>query len=141
MLTVNEDEDTIFQALRAGASGYLLKGTEMAELLACIKNVHEGGAPMSSTIARKVIQAFRAEPDTEETPQLSRRETEILHLVAQGMSDKDIANELHIESDTVHTHIRRIYTKLHVKSRTQAVAKYFAPKGFMRLFKKLRDAS
>ncbi len=126
MLTVYEDPDHIFKALSSGASGYLLKRTPRAELLAAIKDVHVGGSPMSSNIARKIVQSFQrfssaspAEPDN-----LSPREREVLELLARGYLYKEIADLLHISVPTVNTHIRRIYEKLHVRSRSQAVAKF-----------------
>jgi len=126
MLTVYEDPDHIFKALTSGASGYLLKRTPRAELLAALKDVHAGGSPMSSNIARKIVQSFQrfsstspAEPDN-----LSPREREVLELLARGYLYKEIAEALHISVPTVNTHIRRIYEKLHVRSRSQAVAKF-----------------
>jgi DNA-binding NarL/FixJ family response regulator len=126
MLTVYEDPDHIFKALSFGASGYLLKRTPRAELLAAIKDVHAGGSPMTSNIARKIVQSFQrftaasaAGPDN-----LSPREREVLELLARGYLYKEIAEALHISGPTVNTHIRRIYEKLHVRSRSQAVARY-----------------
>jgi DNA-binding NarL/FixJ family response regulator len=127
MLTVYEDADHIFQALAAGATGYLLKHTPRGELLAALKQVHAGGSPMTSNIARKVVQSFQqqappaASPDTSE---LSPRESEVLDLLARGYLYKEIADSLEISLPTVSTYIRRIYEKLHVRSRAQAVAKY-----------------
>ena len=126
MLTVYEDPDHIFKALSSGASGYMLKRTPRAELLTAIKDVYAGGSPMSSNIARKIVQSFQrfsstspAEPDN-----LSPREHEVLELLARGYLYKEIAEALHISVPTVNTHIRRIYEKLHVRSRSQAVAKF-----------------
>ena len=125
MLTVYEDPDHIFKALSSGASGYMLKRTPRAELLTAIRDVHAGGSPMSSNIARKIVQSFQrfnsspAEPDN-----LSPREREVLELLARGYLYKEIADLLHISVPTVNTHIRRIYEKLHVRSRSQAVAKF-----------------
>lgn len=129
MLTVYEDPDHIFKALTSGASGYMLKRTPRAELLAAVKDVHAGGSPMSSNIARKIVQSFQrfsssssdplAEPDN-----LSPREREVLELLARGYLYKEIAESLFISVPTVNTHIRRIYEKLHVRSRSQAVAKF-----------------
>jgi DNA-binding NarL/FixJ family response regulator len=126
MLTVYEDPDHIFKALSSGASGYMLKRTPRAELLTAIKDVHAGGSPMSSNIARKIVQSFQrfnstspAEPDN-----LSPREREVLELLARGYLYKEIAESLHISVPTVNTHIRRIYEKLHVRSRSQAIAKF-----------------
>jgi DNA-binding NarL/FixJ family response regulator len=124
MVTVYEDPERIFEALAAGATGYLLKKTPPAQLLNAIRDVHSGGAPMSSQIARKVVSCFQTEPRTDSDP-LSPREQEILHALAQGYLIKEIADQLSIGFDTARTHIRRIYDKLHVHSRAQAVAKYF----------------
>lgn len=124
MLTVYEDADHIFQALAAGASGYLLKQIPRAQLLAALRDVHAGGSPMSSKIARKVVQAFHAPPGVEsEADELSPREKELLDLLARGFLYKEIAEAMNITVGTVNTYIRRIYEKLHVRSRAQAVAK------------------
>ena len=127
MLTAYEDDDLIFQALKAGANGYLVKQTPPSEILAAIEEVHEGGAPMSSNIARKVIQSFHSAGPNEPTETLSPREREILDLLARGYTNKEIADLLSIAFQTVHTHVRNIYSKLHVRSRTEAVAKYLRP--------------
>ena len=127
MLTAYEDDDLIFQALKAGANGYLVKQTPPSEILAAIEEVHEGGAPMSSNIARKVIQSFHSAGPNEPTETLSPREREILDLLARGYANKEIADLLSIAFQTVHTHVRNIYSKLHVRSRTEAVAKYLRP--------------
>jgi DNA-binding NarL/FixJ family response regulator len=126
MLTVYENTDHIFSALAAGASGYLLKQTPPDELLAAITELNRGGSPMTSHIARKVVLSFKAPaPATvRETDNLSPREREVLELLAKGFLYKEIAEALGIGYDTVHTHIRRIYEKLHVRSRAQAVAKH-----------------
>lgn len=125
MLTVYEDPDHIFRALSSGASGYLLKRTPRAELLTAIKDVHAGGSPMSSNIARKIVQSFqRFSLSPTETENLSPREREVLERLARGYLYKEIADLLHISVPTVNTHIRRIYEKLHVRSRSQAVAKF-----------------
>jgi DNA-binding NarL/FixJ family response regulator len=126
MLTMYEDEDTVFQALEAGATGYLLKRTAYSQILAAIEDVHNGGSPMTSTIARKVIQSVsRARVAVPPKPgglaELSPRETEILTLLAKGFRYKEIAQTLGIKLETVRTHLRRIYEKLHVSSRTEAV--------------------
>jgi DNA-binding NarL/FixJ family response regulator len=125
MLTVYEDTDHIYDALAAGASGYLLKRRSRQELLAAIKQVHEGGSPMTSYIARKVVQAFqqpRPEKPSEEA--LSPREWEVLRLLARGFAYKAIADSLGLSISTVNTYIMRIYEKLHVHSRGEAVARY-----------------
>ncbi len=130
MLTVYEDADHIYDALAAGATGYLLKQTPRDELLAALEDVYRGGSPMTSNIARKVVQSFRQSavpvaPDDE----LSPREQEVLDLLARGYLYKEIAERLNISVPTVNTYVRRMYEKLHVRSRAQAVAKYarFAP--------------
>ncbi len=124
MLTVYEDAAKIFQALEAGASGYLLKMTPPDELLKAIREIHSGGAPMSAQIARKVVQSFHADPGKEPDLQLTDREEEILRGLASGSLYKEIADELGISNDTVHNHLKKIYSKLHVRSRTEAVVKY-----------------
>jgi DNA-binding NarL/FixJ family response regulator len=126
MLTVFEDHERIYQSLKAGASGYLLKQTPPAELLEAITNLHQGGSPMSAQIARRVVEAFQR-PTAPEGAEalLSPREQEILHLLAQGHLYKEIADQLGRSVETVRTHIRNIYDKLHVRSRTEAVNKVF----------------
>jgi DNA-binding NarL/FixJ family response regulator len=125
MLTVYEDTEHIFKALAAGASGYLLKRTPREELLAAIKQVHEGGAPMTSYIARKVVQAFhRPKSGKPESSDLSPREWEVLGLLARGFAYKEIAEALGITMPTVNTYIHRTYEKLHVRSRGEAVARF-----------------
>src|SRR5512144_3204814 len=125
MLTVYEDTDNIFNALTAGAAGYLLKRTQSAELLEAIREVHRGGSPMTTHIARKVTQSFqRAGPSTQPTENLSEREQEVLDCLSQGFLYKEIAEKLGISYETVHTYIRRIYEKLQVRTRTEAVAKF-----------------
>jgi DNA-binding NarL/FixJ family response regulator len=125
MLTVYEDADHIFKALSFGASGYLLKRTPRAELIAAVRNVYAGGSPMSSHIARKIVQSFQrfnsALPG--EANNLSPREREVLELLARGYLYKEIADKLSISVPTVNTYIHRIYEKLHVRSRSQAIAK------------------
>ena len=125
MLTVYEDTDTIFNALAAGASGYLLKRTKSAELLEAIREVNRGGSPMTTHIARKVIQSFqKTGPSTQPTENLSEREQEVLDCLSKGFLYKEIAEKLGISYETVHTYIRRIYEKLQVRTRTEAVAKF-----------------
>jgi DNA-binding NarL/FixJ family response regulator len=126
MLTVYENPEQIFDALRAGAVGYLLKQKLMENLLEAIREAHRGGSPMSSQIARKVVQNFyRNETQADgQTVELSPREREVLELLARGYLYKEIAEMLQIGVQTVNTYIRRIYEKLHVRSRAQAVAKY-----------------
>lgn len=124
MLTVFEDGDHIFDALTAGASGYLLKRTPRDELLTAIREVHEGGSPMTSYIARKVVVWFRKQTPVPEKggDVLSSREREILRLLARGFAYKEMADNLGISIGTINTHVRRIYHKLHVSSRGEAVA-------------------
>ena len=123
MLTVYEDSNHIFDALAAGATGYLLKRTPRDDLIAAIREVHAGGSPMSSNIARKVVQSLQqAKPKLKPAEELSKRENEVLALLAQGYLYKEIADTIGISLPTVNTYIRRIYEKLHVHSRAQAVA-------------------
>jgi DNA-binding NarL/FixJ family response regulator len=125
MLTVYEDADHIYNALLAGATGYLLKQTQKTELLKAVEDVYRGGSPMTSNIARKVVQSFRqAHPAGAENEQLSPREQEVLDLLARGYLYKEIAERLNISLPTVNTYVRRMYEKLQVRSRAQAVAKY-----------------
>jgi DNA-binding NarL/FixJ family response regulator len=125
MLTVYEDTESVFNALAAGASGYLLKLVTRQELLEAIQRVHAGGSPMTSHIARKVVQSFRhTTPMETETTKLSPREQQVLEYLAKGFLYKEISGALDISYDTVHNHIRHIYEKLHVRSRTQAVTRY-----------------
>jgi DNA-binding NarL/FixJ family response regulator len=125
MLTTYEDSHLIFNSLRAGASGYILKNKSSAELLAAIQQVHEGGAPMSMRIARKVVAFFNQFPGpAPEAERLSEREAQVLAALAKGLIYKEIAIQLKISENTVRTYIKRIYEKLHVNSRTEAVAKF-----------------
>jgi DNA-binding NarL/FixJ family response regulator len=125
MLTVYEDADHVFEALAAGATGYLLKQTPRSELLDSIKDVHVGGSPMTSNIARRVVQAFHREDATvPESAKLSQREREVLELLARGYLYKEIMDLLNISRGTLNTYVRRTYEKLHVRSRAQAVAKF-----------------
>jgi DNA-binding NarL/FixJ family response regulator len=126
MLTVYDDSDLIFEALKAGASGYLLKRAAAGGIVDAIREVHAGGAPMSSHIARKVVASFRAgppasPPDTKLRP----REEEVLVRVARGLVNKEIADDLGISTETVRQHLKNIYAKLHVHSRTEAAMKVF----------------
>jgi len=126
MLTAYEDTDNIFNSLAAGASGYLLKRTSSGELIEAIRDVSKGGSPMTAHIARKVVQSFQrpAAPSAPPTEDLSPREKEVLDCLAQGFLYKEIADKLGISYETVHTYIRRIYEKLQVRTRTEAVAKF-----------------
>lgn len=125
MITVYRDNDKIFEALRAGASGYLLKRATPKIILDAIVDVNQGGSPMSSEVARKVVEAFQR-PTAQSDPQhdLSDRERQVLELLSQGLADKQIAAELHISSRTVRFHLEHIYAKLHVRSRTEAAVKH-----------------
>ena len=129
MCTVYEDDEKIFEALRAGASGYILKKTEPSKLLEAIKELDEGGAPMSSQIARKVVFAFQNRPGAasgnSDIEQLSSREKQILEELARGLMYKEIAGVLFISAETVRKHVYHIYEKLHVTNRVEAVNKYF----------------
>jgi len=125
MLTVFEDNNKIFSALEAGASGFLLKRTPPHELLSAIREVHNGGSPMSAQIARKVVQSFhKPVNDSIQSVQLSDREIEVMDLLVEGFLYKEIAEKLFINVETVHSHLRRIYEKLQVRSWTQAVVKF-----------------
>jgi DNA-binding NarL/FixJ family response regulator len=125
MLTVYEDDEEIFKSLAAGAHGYILKKTPPAKLLEAISEVHNGGSPMSSQIARRVVDFFQTkEVGTKQTENLTEREQEILSFLSKGYRYKEIADVLCISIETVRTHIRNIYEKLHVHSRTEALLKY-----------------
>jgi RNA polymerase sigma factor (sigma-70 family) len=129
MLTVYEDTENIFNALAAGASGYMLKRTPTKELVEAIREMQRGGSPMTTHIARLVVQSFQkpaaAQTATsKELAELSEREQQVLDLLAQGLIYKEIAEKLAISYETVHTYIRRIYEKLQVRTRTEAVAKF-----------------
>jgi DNA-binding NarL/FixJ family response regulator len=124
MLTVYEDTENIYDALTAGASGYLLKRTSGPELLDAIREVHRGGSPMTAHIARKVVQSFQRNAPAQPAENLSEREQQVLDLLSQGLMYKEIADKLQISYETVHTYIRRIYEKLQVRTRTEAVAKF-----------------
>lgn len=125
MLTVYENSERIFEALSAGASGYMLKSTPPERLLEAIEDLKMGGSPMSSNIARKVVQAFHPNPGAAPLiEQLSTREQQVLNLLAEGFSYKEIALEMNLSMGTIRTYIRSMYEKLHVNSRTQAIVKY-----------------
>jgi DNA-binding NarL/FixJ family response regulator len=126
MFTVFEDEDMIFDALCAGAAGYLLKNTPSAKIIEAIRDIHSGGSPMSAQIARKVVQSFRSGTDTNAIPSIiTAREAEILDYLSKGYRYKEIAGILYISIETVRTHIRNIYQKLEVQSRTEALNKVY----------------
>jgi len=130
MLTVYEDTQNIFNALAAGANGYLLKRSPTKELIAAIHEVKRGGSPMTTHIARLVVQSFQkpaaapASSSGGDLAELSEREQQVLDLLAQGLIYKEIADKLNIGYETVHTYIRRVYEKLQVRTRTEAVAKF-----------------
>ena len=127
MLTIEEDSEQVFESLKAGATGYLVKHVSPQEILEAVAEVQKGGAPMSSQIARKVVTTFRKarlpeEPDV----RLSAREEEVLRFLAKGHRSKEIAEELDLSLATVNTYVRHIYEKLHVRSRAEAVARFAA---------------
>jgi DNA-binding NarL/FixJ family response regulator len=124
MLTVYEDSDQVFQSLRAGASGYLLKRTPSSRILESIRDVVAGGSPMTGHIARKIVQFFNQQSRPSELEELTGREKEVLEALARGGLYKEIADSLGISLDTVRKHLQSIYQKLHVHSRTDAVVKY-----------------
>ena len=130
MCTVYEENEKIFEALSAGASGYILKKTAPSKMLDAIRELYEGGAPMSSQIARKVVAAFQLKGSSsgqnfEQLEQLSNREKEILEQLSKGLMYKEIAAELHISAETVRKHVYHVYEKLHVTNRIEAVNKYY----------------
>src|SRR5687767_1935871 len=126
MFTVYENDDKVFEALKAGASGYLLKNTGLLQIAESIKELHEGGSPMSANIARKMVNLFRdSEKKNPFLDLLSNREKEILQLLAKGLLYKEIAEQLGITTGTVRIHIHKIYEKLHVQNRTEAINKAF----------------
>jgi len=126
MFTVYENDEKVFEALKAGASGYLLKNTGLVQLIEALQELHKGGSPMSANIARKLVTVFR-EKESSEIPveALSKRETEILQLLSKGLLYKEIADQLSISVSTVRQHIHKIYEKLHVQNRTEAINKAF----------------
>lgn len=126
MFTIYEDSEQVFDALSAGASGYLLKKTPPEKILEALKELHEGGSPMSTHIARKVVNAFvKPAPGNNEQSGLSAREEEVLHLLSKGYLYKEIGDKLKISTGTVRQHIHNIYEKLHVQNRTEALNKYY----------------
>jgi DNA-binding NarL/FixJ family response regulator len=129
--TIFDDYEKIYRAISAGASGYLLKRTEPANLIQCIRELMDGGAPISSPIAQKILTAFRRViPDSTTENGLSEREQEVLSLLASGLRNKEVADKLNISIATVKTHINNIHQKLHVTSRIEAINKFKAqPKG------------
>lgn len=126
VLTKFEDTDKIFDSIKAGASGYILKRTAMAEILKAVEELHRGGSPITPHIARKVLDCFRTLPTANpEVKTLTEREQAILRLAREGLRYKEVGTALGISTDTVRTHFRNIYKKLHVHSRAEALAQYF----------------
>ena len=128
ILTGHSDAEHIFQALKAGANGYLLKHTVAKKLPEAMQEVMQGGAPMTGEVAAKVIEAFRAKPSAPPSPAfepLSEREWQVLEKLAEGLAAKEIASQIGVSFETVRTYVRRIYTKLHTRSRGETVARYF----------------
>jgi len=126
MFTVYENDEKVFEALKAGASGYLLKNTGLLQLIEALQELHGGGSPMSANIARKLVTMFREEhKDEEPLATLSKRENEILQLLSKGLLYKEISDQLTISVGTVRQHIHKIYEKLHVQNRTEALNKFF----------------
>ena len=125
MFTVYENDDKVLEALQAGATGYLLKKTEPTRILESIKELNQGGSPMSSNIARKLLNIFVSEKNKTKKEILTDRENEVLNLLAAGLLYKEIADRLQIVHGTVRQHIYNMYKKLHVQNRTEAVNKYF----------------
>ena len=123
MFTIYEDDEHLFNALEAGASGYILKKASQQKILDSIEELHNGGAPMSISIARKVINRFK-EPEKKEALNITDREKEILTLLSKGLLYKEIGEQLHITTGTVKQHIHKIYEKLHVQNRTEAINKF-----------------
>lgn len=125
MCTVYEDDDFVFDALQKGATGYLLKKTPAAKIIEAIEEIHNGGSPMSASIARRVIESFRKSSSNPWLELLTQRERELLELLSKGFRYKEIAAQLFLSTETVRTHIRNIYQKLQVQSRTEALNKIY----------------
>jgi DNA-binding NarL/FixJ family response regulator len=126
MFTVYENDEKVFEALKAGATGYLLKNTGMIQMADSLRELYNGGSPMSSGIARKLVTVFREQHANEQTVEaLSQRENQVLQLLSRGLLYKEIADQLLISTGTVRQHIHRIYEKLHVQNRTEAINKAF----------------
>jgi DNA-binding NarL/FixJ family response regulator len=125
MFTIYENSEQVYEALAAGANGYLLKKTPSEKILEALKELHEGGAPMSTHIARKVISFFQKENKTNDNSQLSNREKQVLALLSKGFLYKEISNQLFISTGTVRQHIHKIYEKLHVQNRMEAINKFY----------------
>jgi DNA-binding NarL/FixJ family response regulator len=125
MSTIYEDDENIFESLKSGATGYLLKKTSPDKILEAIKEVYNGGSPISAQIARKVIASFQKKDPIDERNELTPKEKEILKALAKGLRYKEIADEMQISMDTVRTHVRHIYEKLQVQSRMEAINKIY----------------
>jgi DNA-binding NarL/FixJ family response regulator len=126
MFTVYENDEKVFEALKAGASGYLLKNTGLVQIIEALKELHNGGSPMSANIARKLVSVFHGkEKETAAIEVLSKRENDILQLLSKGLLYKEISEQLAISTSTVRQHIHHIYEKLHVQNRTEALNKAF----------------
>ena len=128
IVTVYKDTDLIFQALKAGACGYILKRFRPEEIIQAIAEVRTGGAPMTSEIARMVVRSFRAPSSVPDADGLTARESQILVLIAEGLTNKEIAQKANISAGTVRVHLEHIFKKLHVRCRTEAAARYFRKK-------------
>lgn len=126
MLTASDEDEILFQALESGADGYLLKRTKPSELRAALLDVLDGGAPMSSEIARHVVRSFRRGGASDPACGLTAREEETLALLTKGYSNKEIADSMCLSIETIRSHLKNIYTKMHVRSRTEAVARYMS---------------
>ncbi len=125
MFTSFEDTELVFKALKAGATGYLTKTTQPSKILDALTEVHKGGSPMSSHIARKIVSSFHTTETNDELKKLSEREKQILNLLSKGYRYKEIADQLFLSTETIRTHIRNIYEKLQVNSRTEAINKAY----------------
>ncbi|MGE3274481.1 MAG: response regulator [Vicinamibacterales bacterium] len=123
MLTAFDDSDQVFESLKAGAAGYVLKRATAAEILDAVRDVHAGGSPISSAIARKIVQFFAPKPAAPEVAALTEREREVLEALSQGLMYKEVADRLGITINTVRQHVRRIYETLQVRSRAEAISK------------------
>jgi len=128
MFTVYEDDENVFEALKAGASGYLLKNTGMTQITDALKDLHNGGSPMSVNIARKLVSVYHKQQNGSASHELSGRENEILQLLSKGLLYKEIADKLSISVNTVRQHIHNIYEKLHAQNRTEALNKVYGSK-------------
>ena len=128
MCTIFRDDDSNFNALKAGATGYLLKNDDPGKIIDAIHEIHSGGSPMTPQIARRVMESFKSPPVNDSIHLLTKRETEMLGFLAKGLRYKEIADKLCISTATVRTHIYNIYQKLHVQSRTDAINKVFGEK-------------